>query len=110
MNKIIVEVDNPDVFAPRFGKIVARHEVGNVVMFVDDKRVEMTTVVAHRIGVTIAKLVQKLAPNEIIVIIINGERVELLPKIAQKVSTALLRKADDADDWQLANRRKLAWR
>lgn len=96
----------PTVFVPKYSTIVARAEYGKVVLFIDNKRVEMTTTVAHKIGLTIARAIPQLAPNEMIVIVINGERVELLPQIASKVSVALLRKADAADDWQLANRRK----
>ena len=106
-NILKIEVDAiPTIYIPASGNIVVRAEYGSVVMFVDNKRVEMTTIIAHKIGLTIARQIPKLAPNEMIVIIINGERLELLPVVAQKVSTALLRKADTADDWQLANRRK----
>jgi hypothetical protein len=100
-----VEADAiPVIYAPKIKQIVIRHEFGMVIMFVDNRRVELTTIIAHKIGLVIARAIPKLEPNEMIVITINSERIELLPLVAQRASTALLRKADDADDWQIANR------
>lgn len=96
----------PMLFQPSISKVAARSELGQVILFMDGRRVELTTIVAHKIGLTIALAIPTLAPNEMIVITINGEKIELLKPFASKVSTALLRKADDADDWQL-NRRKI---
>lgn len=104
-NTLTVDVaEIPTVFIPKVDKIIARHELGKVVLFIMGKRVELNTLTAHKIGYTMA--MTKLAPNEMIVMGINGEKIELPGPIALKVSTALLRKADDADDWQL--RRKQA--
>lgn len=90
------------------GAIVVRAEHGAVVLFAGSKRVEMTTIVAHRIGLRIARnLVPQLAAGELVVLTINGERIELLGEVALRVAGALLRKADDADDWQLQHRRRL---
>lgn len=77
--------------------------MGKVILFISQKRVELDTLTAHRIGYTMGTA--KLAPNEMIVLTINGEKIDLLWPVAVKVSAALLRKADDADDWQL--RRKI---
>ena len=105
-NTLKVEIDKiPLDYRPKIDKIIARHEFGRVILFVGTKRVEMSTTTAHKIGYNIA--MAKLEPNELIVIIINNQRLELLHPIAIKVSTALLRKADDADDWQLQFKRKL---
>ena len=96
----------PAVYVPDYSTIVARQNAGMVYLIFDyTKAVELTTLIAHKIGYSIA--MAKLAPDEMIVLVINGERVELLWGIAQKVSTALLRKADAADDWQIQQRRKV---
>jgi len=103
-----VEVDKqPLIMVANRHQVVVRSRMGKVYLFLDGRGVEMSTLTAHDIGYTIAMKVPKLAPDELIVLIINGERLELLPALATQISTALLRKADDADDWQLANRRKL---
>lgn len=105
MNTLSAEVaDAPAIYIPTPGNMVVRHEFGKVVLFVGVKRVELTTITAHGIGMAIAK--SQIAPNEMIVLKINSERLELLWPVAFKLATALLRKADDADDWQLQNRRK----
>lgn len=87
--------------------VVVNSKLGKVYLFLDGRGVEMSPLTAHDIGYTIAMKVPVLAPDEMIVLIINGEKLELLPDLAQRISTALLRKADDADDWQLNNGRKL---
>ena len=93
----------PILFQPKVGCIVARAEFGMVVLFVDNRRVELTTIVAHNVGLVIARAIPNLEPSEMIVISINGEKIELLKSVASAASTALLRKADIADDWQLNN-------
>lgn len=104
-NTLKVEIDKiPLDYRPKIDKIVARSEFGKVVLFIGNKRVELNTVTAHKIGYTIA--MAKLEPNELIVIIINNQRLEFLHPIAMNVAKALLRKADDADDWQLKLRTK----
>jgi len=95
----------PLAYVPKYSRIIARAQLGSVFLFMDNSGVEMSTLTAHHIGYTIAMMVPNLAPDELIVIVINGEQIQLLPEVAQKVSTALLRKADDADDWQLQNKR-----
>lgn len=96
-----VEIDRkPTIYVPTVNKMAVRQHYRNVLLLVDDRRVEMTTIVAHKIGYTIAMAIPKLSPQEIIVLKINGERIELLPDAASKLSTGLLRKADAADDFQ----------
>lgn len=95
----------PAPYVPGIGNIVVRHEFGKVVLFINNKRAELSTITAHGIGMAIAKA--QVAPNEMIVLKINNERIELLWPVAFKLATALLRKADDADDWQI-NKRKIA--
>lgn len=107
-NTLHVEVAaKPLVYAPEFKQIVVRHKFGKVILFLDDIRVAMSTIIAHNIGMAIHKGLSRLEPGEMIVIVINRRRVELLQASAMRVATALLRKADDADDWQLKIRKKL---
>lgn len=99
-NTLILKIaEAPLIYVPKIGQIVVRHEMGLVILFVGQKRVELNTLTAHDIGYRIH--MAKLAPNEMIVLSINGEAIELLWPVAKQLATALLRKADDADDWQL---------
>lgn len=103
---IKVEVNSaPDIYIPSFEKIIARSRNGLVYLIIDNKAIEMNTLTAHKIGYTMAMAVPKLSPHELISLIINGESIDMLKLTAKKVSAALLRKADDADDWQLLHRR-----
>jgi len=95
-----------NIYQPKHVSIVIRHELGNVIMFIDGKRVEMTTITAHGIGMAIAKAVPQLEQGEIIEVNINKEPIQLIGGYAMKVAGALLRKADDADDWQLQHNTK----
>jgi len=105
----ILEVEavaRPLVYIPTIDKIYIRHRFGVVYLIMGNKVQPLTTTVAHDIGVVI--LLANLAPDEMFMVSINGERVELLPPIAIKVAIGLVRKADDADDWQIFNgKRKL---
>ena len=91
----------PAIFVPEIARITVRHEFGKVVMFIEDKRVELSSITAHEIGLTVARAIPTMEVYEMIVITINNRKVELPKPFASKVSTALLRKADDADDFQL---------
>lgn len=107
-NSLHVEVARqPVIYVPEFKHIVVRHEMSRVVLLLNDIRVEMSTIIAHGIGMAISKALPGLELLEMIVIVINRRKVELLREPAMRVATALLRKADDADDWQLKVRKKL---
>jgi len=102
-NTLVLKIaEAPLIYVPKITQIVVRHEMGMVVLFIDQKRVQLTTLTAHSIGYNIH--IAKLAPNEMVVLSINGEEIELLWSVAKKLATGLLRKADDADDWQLRRR------
>jgi len=89
----------PLIYMPKYNNIVVRHEFGAVIVFIGQKRVELTTMIAHDIGYAIHS--SEKQPDEMVVLSINGEKIELLWPIALKLATALLRKADDADDFQI---------
>ncbi len=89
----------PLVYIPKIGCIVARQQSGKVLLFLDHKCVELSTTIAHGVGMAIFRA--ERAPDEMVVLTINGERIELLWPMASRLAVGLLRKADAADDWQL---------
>ena len=105
MNTLEVEVAAlPLYYEPIINRITAQHHYGMVRLNIGDKFIELSTTVAYDIGRVI--MMADVAPDEMIVLVVNGERVELLLSIAERVAVALLRKADDADDWQINTRSK----
>ena len=84
---------------------VVRRVEGRIHMFINDKQIDMNTTNAHDMGIALG--ITQLAPDEMSILTINGERVDLYDPLAYKLSAALLRKADDADDWQINRKRKL---
>lgn len=101
-----ISVDHRRVpfFSPDPGRITLRKEFGNVVLFYQDKRLEMSTPVAVKIGLALVKHGGGvLEPSDIVVLSISGVEVLLLPETATRIGGALIRKADKADDWQRDN-------
>lgn len=86
-------------------KLYVRSREGSVFLFAGDKVLKMNTVVSHKIGMSIAALVQELEPDAIIELLISGQSIKMEPGVAMKVAGAILRKTDDADDYQLKQRR-----
>lgn len=89
-------------FVPSAANIVVRTEYGLVILFVDDKRLEMSTPVAVKIGLALCLTSDVTVQREIVVFNISGFEVLLLPETAMRIGAAILRKADRADDWQRA--------
>lgn len=71
---------------------------------IGDKMLEMRTPEAHRIGFAMCKQAGLAEPGELIVVKINGSELQFPPNNARQVGGALLRKADDADDFQIGVR------
>ncbi len=86
------------------GALRVGHRNGLLFLQRDAKSMEITTTEAANTCLALGRMVSKLEPGEFIVLTINGEAIHLLPEVALKLSGALLRKADAADDWQLAFR------
>ena len=84
-------------------KIIVRNENGLVVLFINRLRVEMNTTLAHDVGKALVTKADWCLPSEHIELKINSEAIGLLPRYATQIGAGLLRKADDADDFQLAN-------
>lgn len=91
------------ILEPRAHRIAVRSRYGSVLMNIDGKIIELTTIVAHRIGMDLVCKANDCLPSELINVNINNEKLGLLPEHATQIGGALLRKADDADDWQLEN-------
>lgn len=93
-------------YVPRAGNLAVRQELDKVVVFVDEKRLEMSTPVAVKIGLALCLRSDDHGANvvkgEVIAFEISGFEVLLLPETAMSIGAAILRKADRADDWQRA--------
>ena len=74
---------------------------GMVYWAIGDSIIKLTTVVAHRIGMALCKKASERAPDEFVFVKINGKEIQFEARNAKQVGGALLRKADDADDFQL---------
>lgn len=70
-------------------------------MSLDGAAIEITTTQAIDAGMKIVKFSDTLLPNESVLVTINGTALYLMPSHARSIGGALLRKADDADDFQL---------
>ena len=81
--------------------MIVRSEGGSVVMLFGDAKVTMGTVEAHKAGFKLVKLSDQIIDGELICLKINGGELDLLPEQAKTIGGALLRKADNADDYQL---------
>ena len=104
-----IEVElSKEIYAPDVRRIVVRYEHNMVVLWLDDMRVEMTTPVAARIGLEMNKLYAVHEPGDLVIMRINGRKVQLVPMQARQVGGVMLKKADRADDWQRQSGRRLA--
>lgn len=89
------------VWSSAIYQIRVRAERDSVLMLIANKMVSFTAPTAHRTGFSLAKLAGCALPGEFVIMAINGSDVDLLPEHALKIGGALLRKADDVDDYQL---------
>ena len=88
-------------FSPNVNAVRVRHQYGLVYLFVDDHDpLEMKTLAAHKTGFAMVKHAGEALHNEFVILKVNGVALNFPPKSAEKVGVALLRKSDDADDFQ----------
>lgn len=97
-------------YSPSADSLRVGHRYGQVVLSSGGKSIEIDTPTAIKVCLALGRLYSKLEAGEFINLQINGEDIHLLPDLALKVSGALLRKADAADDWQLASAKPLSRR
>jgi len=88
------------LLVPNIREVRARTRHGLVYLLVDDKMLEMQTPAAHKTGFALVKQSGEALPGEFVVLKVNGYALNFPPKSAKQVGAALLRKADDADDFQ----------
>lgn len=103
-NDILEVTRSAGFFSPNVGMVAVRQRYGLVYLFVDDRDpLEMRTPAAHKTGFALVKMAGEALQNklnEFVVLRINGVALNFPPKGAKKVGAALLRRADDADDFQ----------
>ena len=87
-------------FMPNVNTVRVKQKTGLVYLLIDDRLLEMRTPEAHKTGFAMVKIAGEAVQNEFVVLRINGVALNFPPKGATKVGAALLRKADDADDFQ----------
>jgi len=78
-----------------------RQRFGKVLLLIDKAILEFTTPGAFKLGWDIVVKSGELLPGEYISITINGKELQLLKEDGLRVGGAILRKVDDADDYQL---------
>jgi hypothetical protein len=97
-----IEVDlDRGLYEGRYAQTRVRTQGGLVCWLVGDKAVTMRTLVAHRVGFALVKKSAEAGPGELVSVKINGDSIQFIPNNARQVGGALLRKADDADDFQI---------
>ena len=99
MDTLKVEVKRA-VYEPDYKKIIVRQEFRNVVMFIDDNRIEMTTPTAYKVGMAIAKAYSNLEEGELIELSINNKPLQIFGEPALKLVGKILMSAERADDFQ----------
>ena len=82
--------------------LLVGHRDGQVVLTMGGKRMTIGTTTAIDVCLSLGRMAVKLEPGEHLVLILDGYEIPLPFEAAVTVSGALLRKADAADDWQLA--------
>ena len=85
-------------------QIIIRTENGQVIVFIDQSKIEFKTPAAFKLGFALAKKAGLALQGEFVSLVINSKEIQLLPEQALKVGGAILRKTDDADDFQLGKR------
>ena len=89
------------IYQGECSRIVVRTENGHVIVFIDSSRLEFKTPAAFKMGFAIVKQAGLALTGDFVSVVINGKELQLLPEQALKVGGAILRKTDDADDFQL---------
>jgi hypothetical protein len=92
-----VEIKKSGIIS-QYATIRIKHILGKVFFCLNSKQIELSIIDAVNVGLKIAKA--KLEKSESFNLKVNGESIELPENLAIKVSTGLLRKADQADRYQ----------
>jgi hypothetical protein len=89
------------LYVPNVQQATAATRNGLVYLLIDGKMLEMRTPAAHKTGFAMVKQAGSALPGEHVVLKVNGDALNFPPEGAKQVGAALLRKADDADDFQI---------
>ena len=101
MNDKLIVDKRDGLFVPNVLSARTAHRYGLVGLIIDGRVIEMKTPKAHRTGFDMCKLAGQCLPREYVVLNINDVEFNFPPQQAKQVGGSLLRKADDADDFQL---------
>jgi hypothetical protein len=77
------------------------HWHGQVRLDLGDSHAWFRTPEAVKAGLNLVRKAATVGKDEFLVIRVNGRDIHLMPEHAHRIGSALLRKADAADDWQL---------
>ena len=89
------------VYQPPVQQIVARAQRSQVVLFINDRRLEMSTPIAVKVGLALCSNGNAwLEPDDVVLFEVSGVEILLLPEVAIHIGGVILKKADRADDWQ----------
>ena len=86
---------------PREYTVRVNQYQGAVYMYVNNKKVTFDTPTAHKAGLALVRRSRVAEKNEFVEMRLNTESIHIPLLQAQKIGVALLRKADDADDFQV---------
>jgi hypothetical protein len=101
--RIVVDRKRTALYVPCM-RIVARYRARHVYVLMGDKQLELTTPIAVKVGFALAKNGGAcMYLGDVVTLEINGDEFHLLPSQAVQLGGVMLKKADRADDWQLAN-------
>lgn len=84
------------------------HRHGKVLFVIDGAALEFKVPIAFQLGWDMVVKSGELLPNEFVVVTINQKTIELPKEQGLQVGGALLRKCDDADDYQLQHPERIS--
>lgn len=89
------------IYSGETHQIRVGHRCGKVLLAIDESALEYNTIDAFKLGWDIVTKAGILQHNELVTVRINGKMIELPQQQSLQVGGALLRKCDDADDYQI---------
>ena len=103
LDEPVIEVTrSAGFFSPNVDRGFVRQRHGFVYLFIDGRTpLKMRTPTAHKTGFAMVVQAAKALPNEFVVLKVNGEELNFPSPAAKQVGGSMLRKADDADDFQI---------
>lgn len=89
------------IYVPIRLEVRVQSRNGLVYCLLGQKVVEFRTPAAHKAGFALVKKSSEAQVGDVVEMTINNQTIDLLPPHAKRLGGMLLRKADDADDFQL---------